>query len=159
MRHDQRQRILMPRPDVDEVDLDPVDLGRELRKRVQSRLALAPVVLACPVAGEFPHRRQPHALRSVWDELLGGPARGCDARTQRLEFRLGDLDRERPDRCVFGRAGHMHPPGFWRFPTMKTGGNMRPGSCAAVGRLRYGVPGMTTLCTLSTARFIAFPTC
>src|SRR3712207_135567 len=29
--HDQRQRILMPRPDVDEVDLDPVDLGRELR--------------------------------------------------------------------------------------------------------------------------------
>ncbi len=36
MRHDQRQRILMPRPDVDEVDVDPVDLGRELRQRVQS---------------------------------------------------------------------------------------------------------------------------
>jgi hypothetical protein len=34
MRHDQRQRILMPRPDVDEVDLDPGDLGRELRQRV-----------------------------------------------------------------------------------------------------------------------------
>jgi hypothetical protein len=31
MRHDQRQRVLMLRPDVDEVDLDPVDLGRELR--------------------------------------------------------------------------------------------------------------------------------
>src|SRR5918995_1506387 len=31
MGHDQWQRILMPRPDVDEVDVDPVDLGRELR--------------------------------------------------------------------------------------------------------------------------------
>jgi hypothetical protein len=31
MRHDQRQRVLMPRLDVDEVDGDPVDLGCELR--------------------------------------------------------------------------------------------------------------------------------
>ena len=36
VRHDQRQRVLMPRPDVDEVDLHAVDLGRELRQRVQS---------------------------------------------------------------------------------------------------------------------------
>ena len=32
MGHDQRQRVLMPRPDVDEVDLDTVDVGRELRQ-------------------------------------------------------------------------------------------------------------------------------
>ena len=37
--HDQRQRVLVRRPHVDEVDLDPVDLGRELRQRVQPRLA------------------------------------------------------------------------------------------------------------------------
>ena len=78
MRHDQRQRVLMPGPDVDEVDLDPVDLGRELRQRVQSCLARAPVVLGRPVAGELPQRRQLHALRPILDELPGGPARGRD---------------------------------------------------------------------------------
>jgi hypothetical protein len=29
--HDQRQSVLMPRPDVDEVDVDSVDLRKELR--------------------------------------------------------------------------------------------------------------------------------
>jgi hypothetical protein len=42
---DQRQRILMLRLDVDEVDVDSVDLGRELRQGVQPCLDLAPVVL------------------------------------------------------------------------------------------------------------------
>ena len=60
--HDQRQRVLVPRPDVDEVDVDPVDLGRELGQRVQSRLGPAPVVLGRPVAGERLQRRQLHAL-------------------------------------------------------------------------------------------------
>ena len=78
VRHDQRQRVLMPRPDVDEVDVHPVDLGRELRQRVQSRLARAPVVLGRPVAGERLDRRQLHALRPVGDELPGGPARRLD---------------------------------------------------------------------------------
>ena len=36
--HDQRQRVLVPRLDVDEVDVDPVDLRRELGQRVQPRL-------------------------------------------------------------------------------------------------------------------------
>ena len=57
--------------DVDEVDLDPVDLGRELRQRVEPRLALAPVVVGRPVAGELLQRRQLHALRPIRDELLG----------------------------------------------------------------------------------------
>ena len=30
--HDQRQRVLVRRPDVDEVDVHAVDLGRELRQ-------------------------------------------------------------------------------------------------------------------------------
>src|SRR3712207_6991396 len=37
--------LFRSRPDVDEVDLDPVDLCRELRQRVQSHLARAPVVI------------------------------------------------------------------------------------------------------------------
>ena len=92
MRHDQRQRVLVPRPDVDEVDLDPVDLGRELRQRVQPRLARAPVVLGRPVAGELLHRRQLHALRAIGDELLGGPARRRDPAAQLGELLLRNLD-------------------------------------------------------------------
>ena len=40
--HDQRHGVLVLRAHVDEVDLDPVDLGRELRQRVELRLAVAP---------------------------------------------------------------------------------------------------------------------
>ena len=40
--HDQRQRVLVRRLHVDEVDVHAVDLGRELRERVQPRLARAP---------------------------------------------------------------------------------------------------------------------
>ena len=87
--HDQRQRVLMPGPDVDEVDLHPVDLGRELRQCVQSCLALAPVVLGRPVAGELLQRRQLHALRPILDELLGGPAGRRDAPTKLIELGLG----------------------------------------------------------------------
>ena len=41
------------RADVDEVDVQPVDLGHEVRQGAQFRLAPAPVVLCRPVAGEF----------------------------------------------------------------------------------------------------------
>ena len=78
---------------------------------VQPGLALAPVVLGLPVARERLHRRQLHALRGILDALLLGPARGRDARTQVLEVRLGDLDRERADRGVarrpFGHDSHV----------------------------------------------------
>ena len=67
---------------------------------VQPRLALAPVVLGRPVAREVLHERERHALRVVLDGLLLGPARRGDARPQVLEIRLGDLDRERADRCA-----------------------------------------------------------
>ena len=74
VRHDQRQRVLVGRLHVDEVDVQPVDLGLELRQRVESRLTPAPVVLGRPVAGELLHRRQLHALRPIGDEFLGRPA-------------------------------------------------------------------------------------
>jgi hypothetical protein len=95
MRHDQRQRILMPRPDVDEVNLDPVDLGCELRQRVQSCLAPAPVVLGRPVAGERLQRRQLHALGAVCNELFRRPTRRLDPAAQLSELLFGNLDLER----------------------------------------------------------------
>jgi hypothetical protein len=85
VRDDQRQGILMRRLHVDEVDLLSVDLGVELRQRVQLRLAPPPVVFGRPVAGECLDRRELHALRAIVDQLLGGqPGRG-DAATQVFE--------------------------------------------------------------------------
>jgi hypothetical protein len=97
---DQRQCIFMVRTNVDEMDVEPIDLGDELRQSLQPRLALAPVVLCLPVARECLNRRQLHALGLIVDGLFPGPARGRDARTQRVDLRLrGDRDREWPDRC------------------------------------------------------------
>ena len=128
MRHDQRQRVLMPRPDMDEVDVHPVDLGRELRKRVQSRLALAPVVLGRPVAGELLHRRQLHALRPICDQLLVGPARCGDASPQLRELFVRDVDSKRSD------AGRLGCRSRVRHGTSSTRGTFR--YCAQVGGLR-----------------------
>src|SRR5215470_11304051 len=44
VRDDEWQRILMFRTNVNEVNVEPIDLGDELREGVQSRLALAPIV-------------------------------------------------------------------------------------------------------------------
>ena len=69
VRDDERQRIRMLRTDVDEVNVDPVDVGDELRQGVQLRLALAPVVIGRPIARELLHRRELHALRLIRDGL------------------------------------------------------------------------------------------
>ena len=45
VRDDERHRILMFRTDVDEMNVDPIDPGNELRECVQFRLALAPIVI------------------------------------------------------------------------------------------------------------------
>ena len=65
VRDDDRQRVRLLRAHVDEVDVDAVDLGHELRQGVQPRLDLAPVVVRRPVARELLHRRELHALRLV----------------------------------------------------------------------------------------------
>jgi hypothetical protein len=105
---------------VDEVDIQPVDLGDEVRDGVQPRLALAPVVLGRPVASEVLHHRERHALRVILDGLPLGKAGRADARPQVLKLRLGDLDREWSDRGVarrpFGHDCHVgYPPrgGRW----------------------------------------------
>jgi hypothetical protein len=102
---DQRQCVLMRRPDVDEVNLHPVDLSHELRQCVQSCLALAPVVLSRPIAGERSQRRQLHALRPIFDELLGGPARGHEAPAEISEVSARGIDAEGKN-CVGSGSTH-----------------------------------------------------
>jgi hypothetical protein len=73
MRDDHRQRIVMLGTNLDEMDVAPVDLGDELRRRVQPRLHLPPVVFGLPVADERLHGCEPHALRLIGDDLLVRP--------------------------------------------------------------------------------------
>jgi hypothetical protein len=76
---DERQRILVRGADVDEVDVQSVDLGDELREGVQPGLTRAPVVVGHPVAGELLDHGQRHALGLICDGLFLGPVRGRDA--------------------------------------------------------------------------------
>ena len=67
MRDDQRQRILVFRANVDEMNVQPIDLGDELRQRVEPRLDLAPIVLRSPVARDLLDRCELDALRFICD--------------------------------------------------------------------------------------------
>src|SRR4051812_20436369 len=81
----ERQRVFVSRTNVNEVNVEPVDLGNELRLGIQLRLARAPVVLRRPIARELLNRRELHALRLICDGLLLGPLRGRDASTEVLQ--------------------------------------------------------------------------
>jgi hypothetical protein len=104
--HDQRQRVLVTRLHVDEVDVNPVDLGRELRQRVQPRFDAAEVVVGRPRSCELTQRRQPHALRPIFDQLLARPTRRSDATAQIVDLLSGNVDLERADAdgCLDGAA-------------------------------------------------------
>jgi len=55
---------------MDEVNVETVDLGDEVRIGIQLRLNLAPVILSRPIAGERLHCRELYALRCIRDRPL-----------------------------------------------------------------------------------------
>jgi hypothetical protein len=57
VRDDHRQRVVVLRADVNEMNVEPVDLGDEVRQGLQPRFDLAPVVVGRPVARQFLHQR------------------------------------------------------------------------------------------------------
>ena len=57
---------------MNEVNVQPIDLGDELQQGVQPRLNLAPVVVRRPIARESLNRRERHSLRVVRDGLSLG---------------------------------------------------------------------------------------
>ncbi len=69
------------------------------------------VVVRHPVARELLQRLELHALRAVFDEFLGGPARRLDAPAHVVDSLLGNLDVEVPDlggvRRLFGHDRHL----------------------------------------------------
>ena len=97
VRDDQRQRVRLLRTHVDEVNVDPIDRGDELRQGVELRLARAPVVLGSPVAREFLNRRELHALRLIRDDLPRGPSCRRDAPAQVGERLVRNVNGEGAD--------------------------------------------------------------
>ena len=73
MSEDQRQRVGVRRADVDEVDVDPVDLGQELRVGVESTLEVAPVVVVLPPLQQATEVVGANALRPIRDRFGIGP--------------------------------------------------------------------------------------
>src|SRR5689334_23429381 len=63
---------ILLRPHVDEMDVETVDLGEEVRQRLEPRLALAPVVVAGPVARQLLGGRKADPLRVVADRFSLG---------------------------------------------------------------------------------------
>src|SRR5437763_13051775 len=115
VRDDERQGMCMLRPNVNEMHVESIDLGHELREGLQFRLALAPVVICRPIAREFLNRRKLYALRLICDGLLFGPARGCDASAQVGEGLFRNVDAEGADsrRRLVGSGLQNRSPFLW----------------------------------------------
>jgi hypothetical protein len=82
MSQDQRQCVRMPGANVNEMNVEPVDLGQELRQGIQPCLDPPPTVLRSPIAGQFFDGRQLDALRLIPDGLPVGPSRRNDPPTE-----------------------------------------------------------------------------
>src|SRR3984957_5334087 len=82
---------------VDEVNVQPVDLGHEVRLVIQFRFAVAPVVAGRPVAREVLHRREPDALRVVGDRLAFRPPSRDHPPAQLGELLLSETDPKSPN--------------------------------------------------------------
>ena len=107
VRDDERQGIRVTGFHVNEMNVDSVDLGHELRQRVQPRLHLAPVVVGAPVADDFLEFPELNALRPIIDGLLVRPSRGGDASAEIDELLFRYVDAEGANGIAYGRGGHL----------------------------------------------------
>src|SRR6266436_2734689 len=82
---------------------DAVDCGLELRKAIEPRLSIAPVVLLEPIRTNFLRVSQRQSLRPIIDALALRPSRSAQAAFQIVEFGVGRRDSEG---CDF--VAHRH---------------------------------------------------
>src|SRR6266849_3449354 len=78
----------MLRTNVNEMNVESIDLGDEVRHGVDLGLAFAPIVLVRPILREFLHRRELHALRCIRYEFSLRPLGCVNASAQVGEVRL-----------------------------------------------------------------------
>jgi hypothetical protein len=103
VRDDYGKCISVTGPNVNEMNVDPVDVRRELWECIELRFRLSPVVAVAPVPDELLQPVQRHALRVIG--FLVGPPRALNPAAKVLERRLRHLSLEGPDRAIFGRFG------------------------------------------------------
>src|SRR5581483_8208744 len=95
------QSILMSGADMNKVNVQPIDLGDEVRQRIELCLDLPPVVVFCPIVCESLSRRELHALRGIRDRLTVWPASRVDAAAQFGQFSFRKIDVKRTDGGLF----------------------------------------------------------
>src|SRR5262245_50431222 len=116
--------MVMLRTNVNEVNVQPIDLGDELRQGVHSCLDFTPVVVCRPIVREGLNRRELHALRCIRDGFSFGPLCRVDAPAQVGQFRFWNIDMKWTNSglitarllCV---VTHSYAP-FWKNATGKT---------------------------------------
>ena len=116
VRDDERQRVVVLRTHVNEMNVQPIDLGDELRHGVQPRFARAPVIRRRPIARERLNRRELDALRCIGDRFPFGPPGRVDAPPQFGEFRFRNVHVKRANRglvsclcaALLGNTGGGH---------------------------------------------------
>src|ERR1700728_3068543 len=91
----------MLRAHVNEMDVEPVNLGDEVRHGVDLRLALPPIMLTCPVLRELLHGCELDALRCIRDRFLFGPQRRFHASAEVDELLVWNADAEGADCRIF----------------------------------------------------------
>src|SRR5690606_38094705 len=82
VRDDERQRLRSDAALVDEVDLEPADLGAELLELVEPRLGRTPVELVAPVRDQLAHGVEVRAVAPARAGDLVGKARAREALAQ-----------------------------------------------------------------------------
>ena len=96
---DERQRIFMFRTNVNEMNIQPIDFGDEIRQGVQLGLDLAPIILGRPIAGECLRRCQLHALGRIGNGFPIRPFCCVYSPAQFGKFRFRDIHMKRSD-CI-----------------------------------------------------------
>src|SRR6266446_951579 len=101
----------MFRTNVNEMNVQPIDLGDELRQGVQFRLALAPIVICPPIARELLNRRELHALRCIRDRFPLRPLGCVDAPPQFGNFCFRKIHIKRTN-CICLLAASLYSSAF-----------------------------------------------
>ncbi len=93
--NDERQRVLVFRTNVDEMNIEAVDAGDELRQGIEPRLDFAPVVFGGPIARERLDRRELYSLGCILNRFSFRPLCRVYASAQFGKFRFGNIHLKR----------------------------------------------------------------
>src|SRR5216684_6291426 len=103
-----------------EVDADAIQVGVELRERVEPGFDSAPVVIARPIFADVLHVLDGNPLRRIRNGLQVGPAGGAQALFQILEIRVADMNLEPLDFIAHGLLRQCWWAAFGAFCMIRT---------------------------------------